>query len=230
MKPLRLLILLALIGAFASTNIAFAQNVIRQSGNLHVTDSLTSNITPAPSLAGSIVTATFVDSTSQQFVWQDLGGNLGGVVGALFDLTVDSNDVFQNPWTFTNFGTDVVALDLQLAPSQTVFDLDNGGTPGSGGAGQEFELLAGTDVPLASITATYSDIVALAGNAPVGDIYARLTIDFSQAIQANESVVFRNDLDSTTSEVIQVPEPCSTSAMMLAFGGLMLLRKRKIAE
>ena len=230
MNSIRLLTMLAIIYTFSTADMTYGQNVVRQSGDPHVTESLTSNITPAPSLVGSIVTATFADSTYEQFVWQDLGGDRGGVISAIFELTVDSNDVFQDPWTFTNFSNDIVNLDLYLAPSQTVFDLDNGGTPGSGGAGQQFELLAGTDVPFDSITATYTDIVALGGSEPVGDIYARLSIEFSQAIQANESVVFRNDLDSTTTEVVQVPEPTSVISLILAFVSSLLLRHRRLAE
>ena len=82
--------------------------------------------------------------------------------------------------------------------------------------------MSGTDVPSETVTATYSDRVALIGNQPVGDIYARLHVEFNQAIGINERVVFRNDLDSTSSQIVPSGIPFDFSIFRGVFvdGGL----------
>ena len=206
-----------------------AQTVQRQNGTLHLTQQLSSNVTAASDLVGAILGVTYADQTREEFVWQDLGNNTGGVQNSRLSFSVTSIDVFTVPWTFTNLDQDIVGFDLHTAPAQVVFDLDPGGTQGSGNGGRQFQLEVGTDLPFDSITATYSDILALTGSDPVGDLYATLAVQLSQPLQANESIVFSNDLDSSVSEIFAVPEPCGFPILFaMALPGLQ--RRKRTAK
>ena len=218
-------VFLALLGSLAASPLA-AQTVQRENGTLHFTDQLTSNITAAGELAGAILGVTYADQTREDFVWQDLGNNSGGVENSQFTFTVTSPDVFTVPWNFTNLGQDIIGFELDTTSAQVLFDLDPGGTQGSGNGGRQFQLENGTDLPFSSITATYSNIVALTGSPPVGDLYTNLVVNLSQPLQANQSIVFSNDLDSSVTEIFTVPEPGGLP-ILLAVALQRFLRKRR---
>ena len=203
---MKLIVTAAAFCLFLTADQSISQTVDHLEGTLHQATGLSTNVTSAPSVAGSIVTITFQDESTAEYVWSGQGDNVGGVQNDTIELFVAGDDIFDEPWSLENVGTEsIVAVELYLAPGRGVFDVVNlkgGGTSGSGGGTQEFELYDGTDLPFESVSAEYSDIVAIGSNPAVGDLFCRLKIAFSTSLKPNQRVVWGNDLDSTSSDLI----------------------------
>lgn len=192
---------------------------------------ITGFTTTGNQMAGMTVTGTFTDGITATCIWADGGGTTGNCAatngGGSFSLTL-TGDTFSNPFNLGVTGTlNLLSLLFNGIPGGTVFDrtFTDVGTPGS-----ELGLDAnGTTVPAAiNGSATYIDQVGTLGNAPVGDLFARLQLDFSGAglaPLAGGAPVATFSFDTDTIGVRGsngggVPEP-STWAMMA--GGLALV-------
>lgn len=132
-------------------------------------------------LAGAIVTATYDDGTFEELTWVAFDPfTFGGVNGA----NIDINFGFEfHEITTTKLLT---SLEYNLVPASSVFDtttaMDDDPAGGSTLTSKNgfslfvapaFESLTGT------IKASYSGIVSLADDAPVGDLFTTMVIDFS---------------------------------------------------
>ncbi len=181
-------------------------------------------------MAGMLITGTFTDGVSATCIWSDGGGTTGTCSatngGASFSLSL-TGDTFSNPFSLGVTGTlNLLSLLFNGVPGSTVFDRT---FTGSGTAGSEQGLDAnGTTVP-ANINgrATYIDQVGTLGNAPVGDLFARLQLDFTGTglAPAAGAPVASFTIDTDTIGIRGnngggVPEP-GTWAMMA--GGLSLV-------
>lgn len=132
-------------------------------------------------LDGALITATYTDGTSEELVWQALDPYTnGGVTGANIDMFFGF-EIHELTTTKR-----LASLEIDLAPASSVFDtttaMDDDPLGGSTltskngfpfKVGDDFETLTG------EITATYSGIVNLSGEAAVGDLFTTMLIDFS---------------------------------------------------
>lgn len=175
-------------------------------------------------MAGMEVTAQF-ESFSETLSWQDLGGDIGGVSGTDWDFFL-SGDSFVTSWLFDN-DTDQMLLSLTLdgRPGLTVFDRTFNLLEGTEGSekGKDF-----SETPEADGTATYSRIVALEGEAAVGDLWHVLTIDFTtddrdlpEGIRGDWR--FEQDTDNDIRR--SVPEPMTLVLAVIGLAGLGLRQR-----
>ncbi len=187
---------------------------------------------------GMAVIADFSDGSSEALLWRDLPGfDSGGVSGDLWSLT-QSGDTFGDIWTLRRNARkpdrELTRIWIDALTGGSVFDtgsvgelgieydislIDEFGTNGSA-LGWTFDVQS---APCVDIEVTYSDMVALSGYDPVGDIYRYLEIEFTNpgGLGAMDTLTFIADTDKV------VPEP---STLLLLGSGLIgvfaFLRKR----
>lgn len=219
---------IAVCALLACTGSAFAGSVAVNTnpGTLNVTTALTGFATSGDMMAGMTVVFTFDDASVVNGVWATTGVAAGGVsLSAGLSLV---GDTFLDPWTLTNTsGKGLVSVALDGAPGNTIFDiiLDPFLTDGSA-RGKPFQVTSG----LASydIVATYSNLIALIGDAPLGDLYRNLFIDFGQMAFATGDVLqFLADTDNAALPDDIRPIPLPTTAGLGMVGLLAISSRRR---
>jgi hypothetical protein len=149
-------------------------------------------------MTGMRVTVDYVDGGMAQANWATTGSAAGAAVGP--DWRVDeSGDTFSSAWTFANTGTRAIRrITFNALPGDTVFDTTFGGAEGTPGSalGTTFFLQSAPDD--LNIIATYRNAVGINGQAPVGDIFSHLIIDFTNAggLPAASRLVYFADSDN----------------------------------
>ncbi len=188
--------------ALIASNSEAAVTLVYQPGTTNVTTALTGFSTTGAMMDGMVVTAFFTGGGSQSLNWADTGASSGGVTGTGWGLS-QSGDTFSFNWTLYGSGIDRIQIDA--GPGNTVFDVlgDAYYTDGSA-LGNPFTL---TSFYGGNITATYKDLVALTGFAPLGDLYRSLDIDF--AADFDGTITFLADTDNLqfAGDIKPVPEP-----------------------
>ncbi len=132
-------------------------------------------------LEGAQITATYADGTTETLTWKALDPyTTGGASGT------DIKMFFGYSWHELTTTKTLASLSIDLSPANSVFDTttamgDDPSAPSTPGSlnGFPFKLAPDYADTTGDITATYSNIVNLSGNAPVGDLYTTMTIDFS---------------------------------------------------
>ncbi len=186
--------------------------------------------TTGADMTGMEVSWTFGGGGSGGGAWGALGGGLCGVSFGGFSVSVGCDaDTFSAPWTVSNFADDRVRrLRFSGAPGRTLFDCgftDDGcantgtgtiaGTPNSA-FGRSLTSVGGSYT--AGILGTYTNRVSIDGNAPVGDLFEQLTIEFVDFLGVQQDYQFLADTDNSLFDQpppVVVPEP-ATYAMLLA--------------
>jgi len=202
--------------------------------------------TTGDEMAGMTVTAEFSGNTPTETVeWQATGAGSGqatGSVGQGWSLT-QSDDTFSNPWTLTYGGGNGLLTGLRIDGFGTnavgtigaVFDRTfgfNDGTPGSF-LGKDFETV--NPEPF-DISVTYEGAVGVGGNAPVGDEFRFLDVQFLEGPDTDTGDVIKTGLDGDTIRTLSylqdtdeaiVPEPASLA--LVALGGVVMFARRRNA-
>jgi hypothetical protein len=200
----------------------------------------TNTSTYATDIAGSIVTATYTDGTTETLIWERLSEWTGDVVSTGMDLA------FQW-WGFDLTTTNrLKSLSFDLAPSGTIFDAGYtegtvGNTPGTyGGIPLHLtEFNSSTDAPdtsvIGTVEATYSGLVQLVGHAPGMDAFTRLLIDFSGTeggglLGAVTLALDMDVLEGGANDLSPVPLPAGILLLLAGLGAFGFLRLTQTRE
>jgi hypothetical protein len=178
-------------------------------------------------MAGLQVTATYAQGGPQMCIWAATSATAGGCdIAGVFSISQDG-DTFTQSWTFQNMSTfdSVQTLVLNGNPlrgsdSGVVFDRTFGGVEGTDASALGADA-DGTTTDTSNGSATYSDIVAVMPDAPVGDIFAILTIRFDgNGLGPGQSATFVADTDTIGLGDGAVPEPGTVGLLALGLLGI----------
>ena len=219
------LALAAMVGT-ASPALAGSITINQSNGTIYVTDGLTGFSTTGSMMDGMLFTVTDTSGSVTSAAWATTAGDCGAAVGAGWSVS-ECGDTYSwgDNWTLTS-ETPIASILINAAPGNAVFDLTFPilGTTGSS-AGFWF---SSANNPF-DITATYLNAVALTGNAPLGDLYHLLRLDFAQPFTG--TLLFTQDTDSLASplNIQEVPAPEPASLLLLGTGliGVARARRRK---
>lgn len=223
--------------------VAGAQAVSAVNGTTYVTPGPVNETATGSSMTGMLVTARFTDNTTFSGAWGSLGAMVSGVadygviLGGRVRVSHVDNDTYPDtPWLLEQLGTSrLSSLEFDGAPGATGFDrytstlfgtIPTIGTPGSGFGGDydEYRFISNS-------SAVYRDRIAVGANAPVGDLYRRLTITFDGGnlpynfATESRSIYFGLDTDRIGPSV--VPEPSTYALMGTGLAGLLAAARRR---
>ncbi|WP_462267990.1 PEP-CTERM sorting domain-containing protein [Desulfobacter sp.] len=195
-------------------------------------------------MAGMAVTVTDANGDTQTSNWigtvppkevpQEEGSDTPGSGEASGDgwrLSVTEGSTYPNPnsskykpWVFTlSKGLSISSIFIDAGAGGTVFDVippNSGPSTPNSQSGSAFAFYSDS-MGIDDTTATYSGMVALSGQAPIGDLYRFLSIDFKNPLTSGETemeIMFSTDTDTVSS--ITTPEP---SAMIFFAMGMLSL-------
>jgi hypothetical protein len=203
-------------------------------GTTYQTTALTGFTTYGDMMNGMTVTATFSDGSSQTAIWATTGANAGAASGTDPWSLALSGDTWSSAWTLTNSRTDfvgLVSLAIDAGYGDSVFDIDWSPYPGTEGSadGNTFDRTSSNNF---DVIATYSNLVALTGDAPVGDLYRNLSLSFVSPAGAPVglfgSMTFKADTDNLlfSGDIVPTPEPATLLLLGFGLAGLATLRKK----
>jgi hypothetical protein len=239
---------LAIAGALLFVSIQLtAATIVIDPNPLVMATSITSNVTGAD-LAGLLVIATYLEpSASPPFMvpvafpmtWAATGPASGaastsGPGGPIISVSVNGNASGNLAWSYqSNVLSPPLSLDLDGTAAGIYFDRAHTG-PGTPGSGAGADIAFGPPLSPpgsdASFVVTYAGAVALDGNPPDNDLYAKLMITFPTMVGgpffAPTDFTFTQPTDRNI-----VPEPASwlLIATGLAATGILAGRRREIS-
>ena len=207
---------------------------------------LTGFQTRGDEMVGMQVTIDVAGGGLLSTAWAILGGGLcGGSFGNGFRVTLGcASDSFTGTWSVVGATTERInSVRFNGAPGRTLFDCgwtgqacspigQNGGgtlagTPGSSD-GWTLESLGGTFG--GTVNGFYTNRVSVGGNAPVGDLYEQLTIQFVGVLGAGNTYNFRADTDNSSFDAPPptiLPEPSTYALMFSGLIGIGVMARRR---
>lgn len=204
-------------------------------GTLFTTDQIGAFTTTGADMDGILVTGTFAGGATETLTFGGTGGSAGATGAGSFTVGLDGNS-FSDSWTVDVTSGLLTSVLIQGAPGDTIFDITTslaGGSTENSQSGRTFEE---TSNLTGAIVATYSNSVALTGDAPVGDLYESLFIDLAGlaggGLSSTQTLAFRADTDNAaagSSVVPAIPLPASFPLILAGLGALGLTRKRRKA-
>ena len=233
---------------FPFVNNAFADLIVNVDNNMTFDTSAVDGFdTFGNEMSGIIVEVTFGDGTTETRIWEDLGGNKGGVSGVTtpdWSLEVDGHthpDASGNaPWILTNnSGKTISMIEINARAGEIAFDLESeGNSEGTLGSNIGHTFSEGSPVGTwrvdtflglnddGDVTALYSEVITVGGNsAPaIPDLYGILKLTFNSAVPSGQTFHFDADTDFIGSRAI--PEPSSLVVLASIGIGIGIRRKR----
>ena len=195
---------------------------------------LTGFETTANEMAGMLITGTFSTGANVSCIWAAQGGTSGSCTGTNgangFNMFL-TGDTFFETWSLNQItGGNLLSLVFDGLSDNVVFDRSSlTSTPGSSSGTDIFGTISRRNV---NGVAVYSNAVGTLGNAPIGDLYALVTLNFTNGgMRPEDTASIVMDTDSigprgTAPDSSCVPEP---GAYLLAGSGLaaiVALRRR----
>lgn len=214
--------IVAILAALA-TFAAHGVTITTSTGNLHEISYVSDNQTGGPNMAGMEVWVSFADGSRYSAIWSSAGS---AVLPNYFDIATGS-DTYSGLWRIRNFSdSSIVGFGFNGAPGGVVFDKSFQGT-GTRYSGEGKDLMFNPDRPA---TILYTDIVAIAGEQPLGDVFASLQVDMANSPLAGRAEgLFYQDTDKVYGQMNRVPEAGSTAILLgLSMAGLFALPRRKL--
>jgi PEP-CTERM motif len=222
----------ALIAAAAFAAISLpvaAQTVTFEPGTSFQTAQISGFQTTGADMVGMMVTLNGGLSAA----WGNLGGGKHGVIFGSVEISMIDGQHTGGPGIWNVIGDSsnpVNSIKFAGAPGRTVFDAisaQDEGTPGSA-TGSPILVVGWNSFPgPGSVTGIYSNLVSITGQAPVGDLYEQLTINFSGGLTG--TLDFKADTDNSPFGVpiTAVPEPGTIGMMLAGLAGVSLLVRRR---
>jgi len=224
----------AVLAAAAAMAAAPSQSagVVSKGNTVDSIPGLTGFATTGADMDNLKVTAAFSGGLTETLNWATTGASSGGVTGTGWALNV-TGDTFNSPWvfTFTN-GNGIGRLNtLTLDGSEfgqiTVFDTTDP-SPGTNGSASGLDFSISSGCTGCNGVALYQVEIAIDPNAPVGDLFHKLTVSFDPGTGPDTNWSFLQDTDNDIrKEIGFVPEPSSQALVGIALLSLIGSRRRR---
>lgn len=218
----RLVVLMGVLFALTARPANAAVIYAYDNSTPYSTTSLTGFSTSGDGMSGMLVTAT-IGAGADGATWATTSAGCGGATGSGWSVT-ECGDTFTSSWTLAS-NVLITSLFIDAGAGNTVFDID-GTTTGTAGSGLGN---AFSTSYTGNITATYSGPVGLTGDAPVGDLYRFLRLDFTGGAFSGQ-LSFLQDTDNLgrLGDITPAPEPASM--LLLGTGVLAAALRRRFSR
>lgn len=225
----KLILPLALATAVIASPATAALTVNYDTSSTYSTTALTGYSTNGAMMDGMSVTAVFADGSSQTSAWVDTSSSSGSASGSNGWSLSLSGDSFTNNWSLSNQASSALSsVFIDAGVGNSVFDTQNNGASTAGSAAGHAFSLSGSSA--FDIVATYSGLVALTGQAAVGDLFRYLSIDFTNN-DFTGGLGFRADTDNLkfAGDIVDVPVPAPLALLGLGLVMIGLSRRKNNA-
>lgn len=242
------------LAALCCSQVAFAlpdQQLVINNANPITINTVTS-FGNASILKDSIATVFFSDGTQDQGIFNTSTTSVAFAQTSSFVLVADgtfSDNSRPQSWSISNLTSDRTLIGFEIdgyanGNGHTSFDLPSFVVPNSTPGSNDGVALTLTSLPTfinGLITIEYRNPLALAGSAPVGDLFAKVHVDINfdpksgvglglapvtQFFGVLSSAKFSTDIDYVEYAALPVPEPSQWSLMLMGFIPLVSTRYR----